>query len=184
MSIFKKTVAGALTIALSVGAIGTSAMPIFAASEGNIDILQKNVEKAQEEYDRAEADYDNGAIEFLESKMCDKHKKTLNYKQYLDNIQNATGKNAEELHDAMEKREKEFTTADGKEDIQKKKAYAKGWISFDNLRLQSEWLNELNHKRANDTNEQAIKELKRGYSNTSLKLNPELIMDSMMAAMI
>ena len=184
MSILKKTIAGALTIALSVGAIGASAMPVLAASENNIDVLRKNVEKAQEEYDKAEADYDNGAIEFLESKMCDKHKKTLNYKQYLDNIQNATGKNAEELHDAMKKREKEFTTADGKEDIQKKKAYAKGWISFDNLRLQSEWLNELNYKRANDTNEQAIKELKRGYSNTSLKLNPELIMDSMMAAMI
>ena len=184
MSILKKTIAGALTIALSVGAIGTSAMPVLAASENNIDVLQKNVEKAQEEYDRAETDYDNGAIEFLESKMCDKHKKTLNYKQYLDNIQNATGKNAEELHDAMKKREKEFTTADGKEDIQKKKAYAKGWISFDNLRLQSEWLNELNYKRANDTNEQAIKKLKRGYSNTPLKLNPELIMDSMMAAMI
>lgn len=184
MSILKKTIAGALTIALSVGAIGTSAMPVLAASENNIDILQKNVEKAQEEYDRAETAYDNGAIKFLESKMCDKHKETLNYKQYLNNIQNATGKNAEELHDAMEKREKEFTTADGKEDIQKKKAYAKGWISFDNLRLQSEWLNELNHKRANDTNEQAIKELKRGYSNAPLKLNPELIMDSMMAAMI
>ena len=46
MSILKKTIAGALTIALSVGAIGTSAMPIFAASEGNIDILRKNVEKA------------------------------------------------------------------------------------------------------------------------------------------
>lgn len=161
MSILKKTIAGALTIALSVGAIGTSAMPVLAASENNIDVLQKNVEKAQEEYDRAEADYDNGAIEFLESKMCDKHKKTLNYKQYLDNIQNATGKNAEELHDAMKKREKEFTTADGKEDIQKKKAYAKGWISFDNLRLQSEWLNELNYKRANDTNEQAIKKIKK-----------------------
>ncbi len=69
MSILKKTIAGALTIALSVGAIGTSAMPVLAASENNIDILQKNVEKAQEEYDRAETAYDNGAIKFLESDM-------------------------------------------------------------------------------------------------------------------
>lgn len=83
MSILKKTIAGALTIALSVGAIGTSAMPVLAASENNIDVLQKNVEKAQEAYDKAETDYDNGAIEFLESKMCDKHKKTLNYKRRL-----------------------------------------------------------------------------------------------------
>ena len=43
MSILKKTIAGALTIALSVGAIGTSAMPVLAASENNIDVLQKNV---------------------------------------------------------------------------------------------------------------------------------------------
>lgn len=69
MSILKKTIAGALTIALSVGAIGTSAMPVFAASEANIENLQKNVEKAQKEYDKAENDYDNGAIEFLESDM-------------------------------------------------------------------------------------------------------------------
>lgn len=74
MSILKKAIAGALTIALSVGAIGTSAMPVLATSENNIDVLQKNVEKAQEEYDRAETDYDNGAIEFLESKMCEYHK--------------------------------------------------------------------------------------------------------------
>lgn len=184
MSILKKTIAGALTIALSVGAIGTSAMPVLAASENNIDVLRKNVEKAQEEYDRAEADYDNGAIEFLESKMCDKHKKTLNYKQYLDNIQNATGKNAEELHDAMKKREKEFTTADGKEDIQKKKAYAKGWISFETLRLQSKYLKELNQRRKTDKNESLIKAMEKDYSNKPLEINPELVMDSMMSSMI
>ena len=184
MSILKKTIAGALTIALSVGAIGTSAMPVLAASENNIDVLQKNVEKAQEAYDKAETDYDNGAIKFLESKMCDKHKETLNYKQYLNNIQNATGKNAEELHNAMEKREKEFTTADGKEDIQKKKSYAKGWISFDNLRLQSKYLDELNQKRKEDKNEQSIKALKKDYSNEPLKINPELVMDSMMSSMV
>ena len=184
MSILKKTITGALTIALSVGAIGTSAMPVLAASENNIDVLQKNVEKAQEAYDKAETDYDNGAIEFLESKMCDKHKETLNYKQYLNNIQNATGKNAEELHNAMEKREKEFTTADGKEDIQKKKSYAKGWISFDNLRLQSKYLDELNQKRKEDKNEQSIKALKKDYSNEPLKINPELVMDSMMSSMV
>ena len=48
MSILKKTIAGALTIALSVGVAGTSAMPVLAASENNIDVLQKNVTKAQE----------------------------------------------------------------------------------------------------------------------------------------
>ena len=83
MSILKKTIAGALTIALSVGAIGASAMPVLAASENNIDVLQKNVEKAQEAYDKAETDYDNGAIEFLESKMCDYHRKNLTAEKYI-----------------------------------------------------------------------------------------------------
>lgn len=95
MSILKKTIAGALTIALSVGAIGTSAMPVLAASENNIDVLRKNVEKAQEEYDKAETDYDNGAIEFLESKMCDYHKNDFTYKKYEENIRNASGTNAD-----------------------------------------------------------------------------------------
>ena len=184
MSILKKTIAGALAIALSVGVIGTNTMPVLAASENNIDVLQKNVEKAQEEYDKAETDYDNGAIEFLESKMCDYHQENLTAEKYIENIQNATGTNAEALHDAMKKREKEFTTADGKEDIQKKKAYAKGWISFDNLRLQSKYLNELNQRRKTDKNEALIKAMEKDYSNKPLEINPELVMDSMMSSMI
>ena len=152
MSILKKTIAGALTIALSVGAIGASAMPVLAASENNIDVLQKNVEKAQEAYDKAETDYDNGAIEFLESKMCDYHRKNLTAEKYIENIQNATGTNAEALHAAMEKRDKFFKTADGKEDTAKKTAFKHSWITFENLKLQATWLDELNERRANDKN--------------------------------
>lgn len=125
MSILKKTVAGALTIALSIGVAGTSAMPVLAASENNIDVLQKNVEKAQEEYDRAEAAYDNGAIEFLESKMCDYHKGDFTYKKYEENIRNATGTNADGIQAAMKEREKEFSTSDGKIDEQKKSNFLK-----------------------------------------------------------
>lgn len=108
MSILKKTIAGALTIALSVGAIGASAMPVLAASENNIDVLRKNVEKAQEAYDKVETDYDNGAIEFLESKMCNYHKNDFTYKKYEENIRNATGRNAEFILDAIEKRDNNF----------------------------------------------------------------------------
>lgn len=82
MSILKKTIAGALTIALSIGVAGTSAMPVLAASENNIDVLQKNVAKAQEEYDAAETAYDNGAVKFLESKMCDYHKNNFTVEKY------------------------------------------------------------------------------------------------------
>lgn len=178
MSILRKTVAGALTIALSIGAIGTSAMPVLAASENNIDALQKNVEKAQEEYDRAEADYDNGAIEFLESKMCDYHKGDFTYKKYEENIRNATGTNADGIRAAMKEREKEFSTSDGKIDEQKKKKFFKSWISFDNLKLQAKWLDDLNQRRKTDTNFTDRRE------KNPLSLNPELIMDSMMSAMV
>ena len=178
MSILKKTIAGALTIALSVGAIGTSAMPVLAASENNIDVLRKNVEKAQEEYDKAEADYDNGAIEFLESKMCDYHKNDFTYKKYEENIRNATGTNADGIRAAMKEREKEFSTSDGKIDEQKKKNFFRSWISFDNLKLQAKWLDDLNQRRATDTN------FTDQWNKDPLLINPELIMDSMMSAMV
>lgn len=178
MSILKKTIAGALTIALSVGAIGASAMPVLAASENNIDVLRKNVEKAQEEYDKAEADYDNGAIEFLESKMCDYHKNDFTYKKYEENIRNATGTNADGIRAAMKEREKEFSTSDGKIDEQKKKNFFRSWISFDNLKLQAKWLDDLNQRRATDTN------FTDQWNKDPLLINPELIMDSMMSAMV
>lgn len=123
MSILKKTIAGALTIALSVGAIGTSAMPVLAASENNIDVLQKNVAKAQEEYDAAETAYDNGAVKFLESKMCEYHRENLTAEKYIKNIQNATGRNADLVLAAMENRDKFFTKNDGTIDIEKKALY-------------------------------------------------------------
>ena len=178
MSILKKTIAGALTIALSVGAIGTSAMPVLAASENNIDVLQKNVEKAQETYDKAETDYDNGAIEFLESKMCDYHKNDFAYKKYEENIRNATGTNADGIRAAMKEREKEFSTSDGKIDEQKKKNFFRSWISFDNLKLQAKWLDDLNQRRATDTN------FTDQWNKDPLLIDPELIMDSMMSAMV
>ena len=178
MSILKKTIAGALTIALSVGAIGTSAMPVLAASENNIDVLRKNVEKAQEAYDKAETDYDNGAIKFLESKMCDYHKNDFTYKKYEENIRNATGTNADGIRAAMKEREKEFSTSDGKIDEQKKKKFFRSWISFDNLKLQAKWLDDLNQRRATDAN------FTDQWNKESLLLNPELVMDSMMSAMV
>ena len=185
MKKLKKAAAGILTLALSFSIVGTSVAPTFADDTGkNLEELQKAVTKAQEEYDAAETAYDNAPKKFLEDRMCDKHKSTLNFIQYIDNIQNATGKNAEELHTAMENRKKEFTTADGKEDIQKKKTYAQKWISFDNLKLQSKWLDALNQRRDTDKNKQSIEELGKSYSNNQLKINPELVMDSMMSAMI
>ena len=153
-------------------------MPVLAASENNIDVLRKNVEKAQEAYDKAETDYDNGAIKFLESKMCDYHKNDFTYKKYEENIRNATGTNADGIRAAMKEREKEFSTSDGKIDEQKKKNFFRSWISFDNLKLQAKWLDSLNQRRATDTN------FTDQWNKDPLLINPELIMDSMMSAMV
>lgn len=185
MSILKKTIAGALTIALSIGVAGTSAMPVLAASENNIDVLQKNVAKAQEEYDAAETAYDNGAVKFLESKMCDYHKNNFTVEKYEENIKNyTTGKNADLIQELMDKRDKFFTKEDGFPDVEKRKKFKQSWITFDNLKLQATWLDELNERRAGDKNKQAFEEDGNSYSNSPLKLNPELILDSMMSAMV
>ena len=75
MKKLKKAAAGILTLALSFSIAGTSVAPTFADDTGNsLGDLQKAVAKAQEEYDAAETAYDNGAVKFLESKMCDYHK--------------------------------------------------------------------------------------------------------------
>lgn len=134
MKKLKKAAAGILTLALSFSIVGTSVAPTFADDTGkNLEELQKAVTKAQEEYDAAETAYDNGAVKFLESKMCDYHRENLTAEKYIKNIQNATGRNADLVLAAMENRDKFFTKNDGTIDIEKKELYRRHWITFDNL---------------------------------------------------
>ena len=186
MKKLKKAAAGVLTLALSFSIVGTSVAPTFADDIGkNLEECQKAVTKAQEEYDAAETAYDNGAVKFLESKMCDYHKSNFTVEKYEENIKNyTTGKNADLIQELMDKREKFFTKEDGSPAVEKRKKFKQSWITFDNLKLQATWLDELNERRANDKNKQAFEEDGNSYSNSPLKLNPELILDSMMSAMV
>lgn len=186
MKKLKKAAAGVLTLALSFSIVGTSVAPAFADDTGkNLEELQKAVTKAQEEYDVAETAYDNGAVKFIESKMCDYHKNNFTVEKYEENIKNyTTGKNADLIQELMDKREKFFTKEDGSPAVEKRKKFKQSWITFDNLKLQATWLDELNERRANDKNKQAFEEDGNSYSNSPLKLNPELILDSMMSAMV
>ena len=186
MKKLKKAAAGVLTLALSFSIAGTSVAPTFADDTGNsLGDLQKAVAKAQEEYDAAETAYDNGAVKFLESKMCDYHKSNFTVEKYEENIKNyTTGKNADLIQELMDKRDKFFTKEDGSPDVEKRKKFKQSWITFDNLKLQATWLDELNERRASDKNKQAFEEDGESYSNSPLKLNPELILDSMMSAMV
>lgn len=186
MKKLKKAAAGVLTLALSFSIVGTSVAPAFADDTGkSLEELQKAVTKAQEEYDAAETAYDNGAVKFLESKMCDYHKNNFTVEKYEENIKNyTTGKNADLIQELMDKRDKFFTKEDGSPDVEKRKKFKQSWITFDNLKLQATWLDELNERRASDKNKQAFEEDGKSYSNSPLKLNPELILDSMMSAMV
>lgn len=186
MKKLKKAAAGVLTLALSFSIAGTSVAPTFADDTGNsLEVLQKAVAKAQEEYDAAETAYDNGAVKFLESKMCDYHKSNFTVEKYEENIKNyTTGKNADLIQELMDKRDKFFTKEDGSPDVEKRKKFKQSWITFDNLKLQATWLDELNERRASDKNKQAFEEDGKSYSQKPVKLNAEFIMDAMMSSLI
>ena len=186
MKKIKKAAAGVLTLALSFSIVGTSVAPTFADDIGkNLEECQKAVTKAQEEYDAAETAYDNGAVKFLESKMCDYHKNNFTVEKYEENIKNyTTGKNADLIQELMDKRNKFFTKEDGSPDVEKRKKFKQSWITFDNLKLQATWLDELNERRASDKNRQAFEEDGKSYSQKPVKLNAEFIMDAMMSSLV
>ena len=186
MKKLKKAAAGVLTLALSFSIVGTSVAPAFADDTGkNLEELQKAVTKAQEEYDVAETAYDNGAVKFIESKMCDYHKNNFTVEKYEENIKNyTTGKNADLIQELMDKRNKFFTKEDGSPDVEKRKKFKQSWITFDNLKLQATWLDELNERRASDKNRQAFEEDGKSYSQKPVKLNAEFIMDAMMSSLV
>lgn len=186
MKRIKKAAAGILTLALSFSIVGTSVAPTFADDTGkNLEECQKAVTKAQEEYDAAETAYDNGAVKFLESKMCDYHKNNFTVEKYEENIKNyTTGKNADLIQELMDKRNKFFTKEDGSPDVEKRKKFKQSWITFDNLKLQATWLDELNERRASDKNKQAFEEDGKSYSQKPVKLNAEFIMDAMMSSLV
>ena len=135
MKKLKKAAAGVLTLALSFSIAGTIVATTFAGDTGNsLGDFQKAVAKAQEEYDAAETAYDNGAVKFLESKMCDYHKSNFTVEKYEENIKNyTTGKNADLIQELMDKRDKFFTKEDGSPDVEKRKKFKQSWITFDNL---------------------------------------------------
>ena len=186
MKKLKKAAAGILTLALSFSIVGTSVAPTFADDIGkNLEECQKAVKKAQEEYDAAETAYDNGAVKFLESKMCDYHKNNFTVEKYEENIKKyTTGKNADLIQELMDKRDKFFTKEDGSPDVEKRKKFKQSWITFDNLKLQATWLDELNERRASDKNRQAFEEDGKSYSQKPVKLNAEFIMDAMVSSLI
>lgn len=186
MKKLKKAAAGVLTLALSFSIVGTSVAPTFADDIGkNLEECQKAVTKAQEEYDAAETAYDNGAVKFLESKMCEYHKNNFTVEKYEENIKNyTTGKNADLIQELMDKRDKFFTKEDGSPDVEKRKKFKQSWITFDNLKLQATWLDELNERRASDKNKQAFEEDGKSYSQKPVKLNAEFIMDAMMSSLV
>ena len=148
----------------------TSIIPSFAfATENNSS--DEAITKAKEKYLQAEAEYKLGPVKFLEARLCDEHKSThskAGYEKALGDENELEWDGHQEVYDCY----RAFCDDKNKEKLES------NWFTFDNLRLQATWLNELNELRKNDDN------FRGEEYQASVYLNPELIMESMMSSMI
>ena len=148
----------------------TSIIPSFAfATENNSS--DEAITKAKEKYLQAEAEYKQGPVKFLEARLCDEHKNThskAGYEKALGDENELEWDGHQEVYDCY----RAFCDDKNKEKLES------NWFTFDNLRLQATWLNELNELRKNDDN------FRGEEYQASVYLNPELIMESMMSSMI
>ena len=148
----------------------TSIIPSFAfATENNSS--DEAITKAKEKYLQAEAEYKQGPVKFLEARLCDEHKNThskAGYEKALGDENELEWDGYQEVYDCY----RAFCDDKNKEKLES------NWFTFDNLRLQATWLNELNELRKNDDN------FRGEEYQASVYLNPELIMESMMSSMI
>lgn len=148
----------------------TSIIPSFAfATENNSS--DEAITKAKEKYLQAEAEYKQGPVKFLEARLCDEHKNThskAGYEKALGDENELEWDGHQEVYDCY----RAFCDDKNKEKLES------NWFTFDNLRLQATWLNELNELRKNDDN------FRGKEYQASVYLNPELIMESMMSSMI
>lgn len=148
----------------------TSIIPSFAfATENNSS--DEAITKAKEKYLQAEAEYKLGPVKFLEARLCDEHKNTHSKAGYEKALGDET-KLASYGHQDVYNCYRAFCDDKNKEKLES------NWFTFDNLRLQATWLNELNELRKNDDN------FRGEEYQASVYLNPELIMESMMSSMI
>ncbi len=148
----------------------TSIIPSFAfATENNSS--DEAITKAKEKYLQAEAEYKQGPVKFLEARLCDEHKSThskAGYEKALGDENKLASYGHQDVYNCY----RAFCDDKNKEKLES------NWFTFDNLRLQATWLNELNELRKNDDN------FRGEEYQASVYLNPELIMESMMSSMI
>lgn len=148
----------------------TSIIPSFAfATENNSS--DEAITKAKEKYLQAEAEYKQGPVKFLEARLCDEHKNThskAGYEKALGDENKLASYGHQDVYNCY----RAFCDDKNKEKLES------NWFTFDNLRLQATWLNELNELRKNDDN------FRGKEYQSSVYLNPELIMESMMSSMI
>ena len=148
----------------------TSIIPSFAfATENNSS--DEAITKAKEKYLQAEAEYKQGPVKFLEARLCDEHKNThskAGYEKALGDETKLDSYGHQDVYNCY----RAFCDDKNKEKLES------NWFTFDNLRLQATWLNELNELRKNDDN------FRGEEYQTAVYLNPELIMESMMSSMI
>ncbi len=151
----------------------TSIIPSFAfATENNSS--DEAITKAKEKYLQAEAEYKLGPVKFLEARLCDEHKNIHSKAGYEKALGDETKLASYGRQDVYNCYRAFCAFCDDKN----KEKLESNWFTFDNLRLQATWLNELNELRKNDDN------FRGKEYQSSVYLNPELIMESMMSSLI
>ena len=147
-----------------------SIIPSFAfATENNSS--DEAITKAKEKYLQAEAEYKQGPAKFLDDRMCEKHKESHSKSGYEKKL--AADKDIwKEEHGKVQACYNAFLN-DSKKDWREDR-----WFTFDNLRLQVTWLNEL---RASDDN----KKFSAPERKSPIRyICPELVMESMMSSLV
>ncbi len=132
-------------------------LPTFAfAEDAEQDASSESLSDAQAAYESAQTAYDNGPITFLNERMS-------NSKYYVQNQENLLSTSSDST----------VSTA-----YSKYSSRLHASFTFDNLRKQADWLDELNSRRANDDNFTSTR------NHAALKLSPELVATSMMSTMV
>lgn len=151
----------------------TSIIPSFAfATENNSS--DEAITKAKEKYLQAEAEYKQGPAKFLDDRMCEKHKESHSKSGYEKKLA-ADNDIWKEEHGKVQACYNAFLN-DPKKDWREDR-----WFTFDNLRLQVTWLNELNELRASDDN----KKFSAPERKSPIRyICPELVMESMMSSLV
>ena len=146
----------------------------FSVTQDETASNNEKILEAKKKYEKAVEDYRLGPAKFLDDRMCEKHKESHSKSGYEKKLA-ADNDIWKEEHGKVQACYNAFLN-DPKKDWREDR-----WFTFDNLRLQVTWLNELNELRASDDN----KKFSAPERKSPIRyICPELVMESMMSSLV